>query len=131
MKLGAVVSTAGGLHLAFERADELEFDSFMIITKSNRQWFAKPIDTEQLEAWQSERAANPHLDPIAAHAGYLINLASPRDDLYSKSYRSLLEEWDRAELLEIPTLTFHPGSHVGSGEEAGMERISRALSDLL
>ena len=130
MRLGAVISTAGGLHCTFERAAELGCDSFMLFTKNNRQWRADPIDEEQLDLWKQARAAHSELRPIAGHASYLINVASPREDLWIKSVRALKEEMERAIVLKIPTLTLHPGSHTGSGEKAGLERISVALNRL-
>jgi deoxyribonuclease-4 len=131
MRLGAVISTAGGLHHVFERAEELGCDSLMLFTKNNRQWRAAPITAEDLAMWQEAREAHPALWPVAGHASYLINIASPRDELWERSYRSLKLEMERAMLLGIPTLTFHPGSHTGSGEEAGLARIAAAVNRLL
>ena len=48
MRLGAVISTAGGLHHVFERAAEMGCDSLMLFTKNNRQWHADPISDEDL-----------------------------------------------------------------------------------
>lgn len=130
MRLGAVISTAGGLHHVFERAAKLGCDSFMLFSKNNRQWKAPPISDEELALWHKARASNPELWPIAGHASYLINIASPKEKLWEKSYQALKVELERAVLLEIATLTFHPGSHTGSGEEAGLKRIASALSRL-
>ena len=131
MRLGAVISTAGGLHNVFERATEMGCDSLMLFTKNNRQWRAKRISDAELASWQEARAAYSNLWPIAGHTSYLINIASPKDDLWEKSYQALKVEMKRAMLLEIPTLTFHPGSHTGAGEEAGLARIAAGLSRLL
>jgi deoxyribonuclease-4 len=131
MRLGAVISTAGGLHHVFERAAEMGCDSLMLFTKNNRQWRAAPIVDQELAMWQEAREAYPNLWPIAGHASYLINVASPKDDLWERSYHSLKEEMERATLLGLSTLTFHPGSHTGSGEKAGLARIAAAVNRLL
>jgi deoxyribonuclease IV len=131
MRLGAVISTAGGLHHVFARAQEMGCDSLMLFTKNNRQWRADPITDEDLALWQQERAAHPDLWPLAGHASYLINIGSPKNDLWERSYRALKIEMERAMRLELPLLTFHPGSHTGAGEEAGLARIAAALSRLL
>ena len=130
MRLGAVVSTAGGLHKTFERATEMGCDSFMLFTKNNRQWNARPISDMDLALWREARAAHPNLRPIAGHCSYLINVASPKNALWEKSYQALKVEMERAISLDIPTLTFHPGSHTGAGEDAGLARIAEALSRL-
>ncbi len=131
MRLGAVISTAGGLHNVFRRAHQVGCDSLMLFTKNNRQWDAPPIPTDQLSLWFAERDSHPDLWPLAAHASYLINIASTDDALWLRSYQALRIEAERAFLLEIPTLTFHPGSHTNAGEEAGLARIVDALDRLL
>ncbi|MBN1314924.1 MAG: deoxyribonuclease IV [Anaerolineales bacterium] len=131
MRLGAVISTSGGLHNVFERADKIGCDSLMLFTKNNRQWHANPITDKELDLWQEQRETYSHIRPIAGHASYLINIASPKEELWEKSYQALKIEMERAVLLDVPTLTFHPGSHTGSGMEAGLARIAGALGRLL
>jgi deoxyribonuclease IV len=40
------------------------------------------------------------------------------------------DELERCELLEVPYLVAHPGSHVGSGREVGLDRIVEALEQI-
>ncbi len=131
MRLGAHMSTAGGVHTAYQRAAEAGCDSMLIFTKSNRQWRAKPLAAADIEQWQSAAAAHPDIYPVAVHASYLINIASPDPELWEKSYQALKVEVERAEALGIPLLTFHPGSHMKAGESAGLETIARGLRRLL
>ena len=131
MRLGAQISTAGGLHKAFERGQEAGCDSIMIFTKSNRQWKAKPLTEEMADAFRKADEGYEQIWPVAVHASYLINLGSPDDALWEKSYQALKEEVERAEALAIPTLTFHPGAHMKAGEEEGLANIARALQRLL
>jgi deoxyribonuclease-4 len=69
--------------------------------------------------------------PVAVHASYLINIGSSDEELWEKSYQALKVEVERAEALSIATITFHPGAHVGAGEEVGLENIARGLRRLL
>lgn len=131
MKLGAHISTAGGLHTAFDRAIATGCDTMLIFTKSNRQWAAKPLTTAEIDQFHHAAETHPHIAPVAVHATYLINIASPKADLWEKSYLALKIEVERAAVLGIPLITFHPGSHVDSGEEAGLAQIGRALVRLL
>ncbi len=131
MRLGAQMSTAGGLQKAFQRGQEAGCDSIMIFTKSNRQWKAKPLTEEIVAAFQEADEEYDHIRPVAVHASYLINLGSSDDALWEKSFQALKEEVERAEALAIPTLTFHPGAHMKAGEEAGLANIARALRRLL
>ncbi len=130
MRLGAQMSTAGGLHTAFQRGREAGCDTILVFTKSNRQWQAKPLTEEDIVLFK-EAAAETGIEPDTAHASYLINVASPDPALWEKSYQALKTELERANALGIATLTFHPGSYMESSEEAGLEQIARALRRLL
>jgi deoxyribonuclease IV len=131
MRLGAHMSAAGGLHKAFERGRETGCDTMLIFTKSNRQWKAKPLSDKEIDDFKAAAAEYQDIHPVAVHASYLINVGSSDPDLWEKSYLSLKEEVERAEVLAIPLLTFHPGAHIDAGEEAGLDNIARALRRLV
>jgi len=130
MRLGAQMSTAGGLFNAFQRGDEVGCDSIMIFTKSNRQWKAKPLSDEDINKFKEAAAEFSHIHPVAIHASYLINIGSSDEALWEKSYQALKEEVERAEALEIPYLTFHPGAFIDADEATGLANIARALRRL-
>lgn len=131
MRLGAHISAAGGLHKAYERGRDVGCETMLIFTKSNRMWKAKPLTDQDIEQFKEATAEYEEIHPVAAHASYLINVGSPKADLWEKSYEALKVEVERCEALEIPFLTFHPGAHVGEGEEVGLANIARALRRLL
>ncbi|TVR69221.1 MAG: deoxyribonuclease IV [Sphaerobacteraceae bacterium] len=129
MRFGAHMSIAGGVDKAFDRAEKAGCDSLQIFTKNSNQWNAKPFDEAVLEAWK-QREAETKIGPVVAHDSYLINLASPKDDLWEKSIDAFGIELQRCDQLGIRYLVTHPGSHTGSGEEAGLARVSEALNRL-
>ncbi len=131
MRLGAQVSTAGGLFKAFQRGDEIGCDSIMVFTKSNRQWKAKPLEEKDIAKYKQVTADFAHIQPVAIHASYLINVGSSDEALWEKSYQALKVEVKRAEALEIPLLTFHPGAYIKADEATGLANIARALSRLM
>ena len=131
MRLGAHISAAGGAFKAFERAREATCDSFMIFTKSNRQWAAKPLTDKEIALYKAAAAEYLDLYPVSVHAAYLINVASPDEALWEKSYQALKDEIERAAALGIGMVTFHPGSYTAGDEEAGLSAIARALRRLL
>ena len=128
--LGAHMSIAGGVDLAVARGAEVGCQTIQIFTKSSNQWRAKPLEAEEVLRFK-EALVQQKIAPAVAHDCYLINLASPDDALYEKSMASFGEELDRCEMLGVPYLVTHPGSHVGSGEDAGIARIAGALNRLL
>ncbi len=129
MLLGAHMSIAGGVFNAPVRGKSIGCDTIQIFVKNANQWVGKPISDEEAEKFQ-ETKKETGIDPIFSHDSYLINLASPDDALYEKSVNAMLDELERSEKLNLPFLVIHPGSHVGSGEEAGLKRIAEALNSL-
>jgi len=130
MKLGAHLSIAGGFHLALLRGSELGCDTVQIFTKNSVQWRAAPITPVELNSFLAARECL-RIEPVFAHSAYLINLASPDRKIYARSLQAFAVELERAALLDLPFLVFHPGSHAGKGEREGLERLIRALDELL
>jgi len=131
MRLGAHISAAGGVFKAFERASDIGCETMLVFTKSNRQWKAKPLTDEDIAAYEKAAAAYSDITPVAVHASYLINIASPEEALWEKSYQALKVEVERASVFGIPLITFHPGSFMKSDEQSGLAKITRALRRLL
>ncbi len=131
MRLGAHISSAGGVYKAFARAADVGADTMLVFTKSNRQWKAKPLAEQDIASFQAASAEYETIFPVAVHASYLINIASPDSALWEKSYQALKVEVDRAGALGIPLITFHPGSYVSSDEQSGLAAIAGGLRRLL
>ena len=129
MMLGAHMSIAGGVYNAPVRGQEVGCEAIQIFTKSSNQWKAKILTDEDVDKFKAA-VDETGIWPVVAHDSYLINLASPDPALYEKSIEAFAVEMERAERLGLPSLIFHPGSHVGSGEEAGLEKIARAVDEL-
>lgn len=120
--LGAHMSIAGGLHLAFARIREVQGESLQIFLSNQRQWKTTPLTSEVVTEFRRQWEKNNHL-PVAAHDSYLINLAAPDPTTLEKSVAAFADELQRAAALGIPFLITHPGSHRGQGVEAGLERF--------
>lgn len=129
MYFGAHMSAAGGADKAIDRAVQAGCESLQIFTKNNNQWAARPIPDEQVERFRT-RLGEERISGLMAHAAYLINLATPGDALWEKSIVAFRVELERCELLSIPYLVLHPGSHTGSGEAGGIRRVAGALNRL-
>jgi len=129
MIFGAHESIAGGIHLAVERGKKATCDTIQIFNKSNNQWRAKKLTEKDLDLLfraQEETGVTVSV----SHTSYLINLASPDEALNKKSWNALKVEMERCHLLRVPNLVMHPGSHVGSGEDVGMNLIADNINRL-
>jgi deoxyribonuclease IV len=129
MNLGAHMSIAGGLHKAFARGEEVGCRAMQIFSKNERQWQGKPLRDEDIELFKAEQTRSG-IGPLLVHDSYLINMASPKDDLWEKSIAAFADELDRCDRLGIPYLVTHPGAHTGSGCDSGIERVTEALNRL-
>jgi deoxyribonuclease-4 len=130
MPFGAHESIAGGIEKSILRGQQATCDTIQIFNKSSNQWRAKELKTEEIDEF-FRLIEETGVTVATSHTSYLINIASPDPALNDKSYEALKVEMERCQLLKIPNLVMHPGSHVGTGEEAGMDRIAKNINRLL
>ena len=151
---GSHLSIAGGLHKALLEAERLGMDTVQvfskspnswgmtqvqdpdpksvplgklkIFTKNQKQWATKPLDPSAIADWAAHRD-RLNFQQTVSHDSYLINLASADEVLWHKSIELFVEELTRCRLLGIPYLVTHPGAHLGTGEDAGLKRVARAM----
>jgi deoxyribonuclease-4 len=127
---GAHVSTAGGIHTAIDRAEKIGAESVQIFTQSPRAWRPTAHPEENLARFR-ERRTEARIGGVLAHAIYLINLASPDDELYEKSVATLETTMDVACAIEADGVVFHVGSHLGAGFDVGLDRAVPAMERAL
>lgn len=107
--LGCHVSAAGGLSHAIQNATTLGATCIQFFGASPRQWFAKMPSSEEIKKYKDDiKKSNVHA--VYLHAAYLANLASPSDETYQKSIKSLSEHLTIATLIGAAGLIFHMGS---------------------
>lgn len=123
---GSHCSIAGGYYKAIEEAHSVGCECVQIFTKNNNQWKAKPITEDEVHKFRTKLDELEIVQPLS-HASYLINLASPDDELWNKSIEAMVIEWQRAEQLGLIGVVVHPGAFVSSNEQAGLLRIRKAL----
>lgn len=130
MRIGCHLSVAKGFAHAVAQAPKLGATAFQYFTKNPRGFRgAKPlnrVDAEQGKTLMQE------LDLVAVgHTPYLINLASPDDELFELSIDALVKDLVIAEARGTYGVVVHCGKHKGSGIEYGIERMQEALHRVL
>lgn len=128
---GSHLSIANGLAAAAHEARSLGMDTVQIFTKNQRQWKVRPLDGDAVSAWLGALDELVWRDRTVSHASYLINLASPDDELWARSIDLMTEEIERCERLSVPFLVHHPGAYTTSDADSGLTRIALAYKDLL
>ncbi|VAX39764.1 Endonuclease IV [hydrothermal vent metagenome] len=128
--LGSHLSIAGGYYKAVRAAKELDLECVQIFTKNNNQWRAKEMTDEDISMFR-DAIEETGIQMPCAHDSYLINLASPKEELWQKSLAAFIIELERAEMLGLAGVVMHPGSYVKSTEEEGLQKIIEAFDIVL
>ena len=104
-------------------------NTFMFYTGAPQNTFRTPLD--KLKINEGRRLIKEaHLDEtkIVVHAPYIINAANAANiDIYELAINTIVSELRRTAAFGVKIMVLHPGSHVGLGEEAGIEALARAL----
>jgi deoxyribonuclease-4 len=127
--VGAHVSSSGGISKAVDRAHEIGCDAVQVFTQSPRMWRPTAHPPEETRRFQ-RRLAETGLVAVV-HALYLVNLASPDPVVHGKSLHAMRSTMETAHALGAEAVILHPGSHLGAGLDAGLERLVPALRELL
>ena len=121
---------SGGIKKALEKAAEHRFDAVQLFAQSPRAWRFPDHDPADLERFK-ERRPEAGQQAVLIHALYLLNLASPNDELYEKSSETLKKTVQAACAIDADAVVFHVGSHLGAGLDAGLERVVDAVRGVL
>jgi deoxyribonuclease-4 len=127
--LGAHVSTQGGVDTAPARGTAIGATAIQLFTKTPSQWREPSISSDTSIGFRRE-IERADLKCVVAHDSYLINLASPDDNLSARSVESFKAELTRCKLLEIPYLVSHPGNYIDD-RSAGLKRNAAAYAACL
>ncbi len=130
MWLGAHLSISGGLPEAAQTASELGANTFAYFTRNPRGGSARQIPAEEAAAWQTARATYG-IGPTVGHMPYTVNLAGNKTSVQTFARMVVAEDFRRVESFGGEYMCLHPGSHLGDGAEAGIERVVDVLKDAL
>src|SRR5256714_350401 len=108
----------------------LDADSVQVFTQSPRAWRPTNHDPASFERFRAKRA-EAGIGGVLCHALYLCNLAAPDDTVYEKSVAAMRNTMEVGCAIGADGVVFHVGSHLGSGFEAGLERVVPALEQVL
>ena len=112
-RVGAHVSIAAGVENAPLNAQKIGAKAFAMFTRNQRQWHSAPLSPESIEAFKANcKQVGIRPEHILPHDSYLINLGAPEPGKLEKSRKAFVTEMQRAEVLGLAMLNFHPGSHL-------------------
>jgi len=129
-KIGAHVSTAGGLWKAFANAEAIGAETIQIFGSSPQTWAVRMPDKETTRKFREEQERTG-VGPVFLHAAYLVNIASPNPVVFENSKRSLIGHLRIADMIGAQGLIFHPGSTKGESKDEALEREVSAMRAIL
>ncbi|HET7676977.1 MAG TPA: deoxyribonuclease IV [Candidatus Limnocylindrales bacterium] len=125
-RLGVHLPHKGRLVPAASRAIEIGAQVVQVFADNPTAWRRRVQPPKQLPVFR-ERLASHGVAPLAIHASYLINLASPDETFWQRSVATLAAELRAAAVFGARLVNVHIGSHRGSGTQAGLARIGLAV----
>ena len=129
-RVGAHVSSAGGVENSPLNAEKIHAKAFALFTKNQKQWNAKPLSSKNIDDFQRNCEDNGFIpDQILPHDSYLINLGNPEKDGLIRSRDAFIDEINRCSQLGLKYLNFHPGNHKKMiSEDECLDLISESLN---
>ena len=105
-------------------------NTFAFFTRNPRGGTAKEIDPQDVQAFLKLEQEN-HFGKLVAHAPYTMNCCAAKENLREFARETMVDDLKRLELTPGNYYNFHPGSHVGQGEETGIAKIAEILNEVL
>ncbi len=130
MLIGGHVSTAGGLVNAHGRGVERNCQAIQIFNQSPRMWRPTSWKDDDIAEFRELMDGGP-IKSVVIHAVYLINCASKDREIRSKSIASLAHALRLGDAIGADGVVFHPGSRVGEPLDASLERVGKAIRQVL
>lgn len=127
MRLGLHCSIQGSIDLVVDRGLKRGCNTLQMFSRNPRGWDSKRLSREEVERFRV-KLRESGIWPVFIHTPYLLNLASPKENVYAKSVAVLKDELRRAADLGVPYVVTHLGSHLGYGKMEGFRRIVAAMN---
>lgn len=128
--IGAHLSASKGYTAMLKQAQEIGANTFQFFTRNPRGGSAKAIDERDVETFL-DLMKTQGFPVILAHAPYTLNCCSAKPETREFAINTFSDDLKRMEYTPNQLYNFHPGSHVGQGEEVGIELIADALNNVL
>ncbi len=130
INIGCHLSISKGFESIAKDCLKIGANTFQFFTRNPRGGKAKELDSEDIEKFFKIKKEN-NFRKIVAHAPYTMNLCSSKEDVVNFSVRMMSEDLKRMEYIPGNLYNFHPGSHTGQGISAGIEKIIKALNNIM
>ena len=130
--IGPHVSISGSVALAVERAHSFGATGFAMFSKNQRMWKSPAIKDEEINDFKNNMKKYGYSpSAVLPHAGYLINPATPDEELEKKSRELFMLEMERLNKLGLGVINIHPGAYKEGERKDGILRSARMIDSVL
>jgi deoxyribonuclease IV len=145
VRIGAHVSSSGGISNAIGRGKAIGAECVQVFTHNPRTWVPIKHKPEEIASFRA-LAATDDIRPDVSHALYLINLGAPDKEqpsgppgkpatttrnFYRASIESLVQHLEIGDALGLIGVVLHVGSSRGDTTEGAIERIGAGIAEAL
>ncbi len=128
--IGPHVALAHGLPRAMERVRIVGARAVQVFADNPAAWRRKAEPPPGIDVFR-QALADTGVGPLAIHAPYLVNLASPDPELIARSMDVMVAELHMGERYGARCVNVHIGSHRGAGLDAGLDRAGETVARIL
>ena len=130
MVIGAHLSASKGFTHMLDEALSIGANTFQFFTRNPRGGKAKDIDEQDIKTFL-QKAQEVNFGTILAHAPYTLNCCSANPEVRRFALETFQDDLTRMEYTPGMLYNFHPGSHIGQGEDVGIQQICEILNEVL
>lgn len=135
MLIGSHVSMSAPDYVVGSVKEALSYgaNAFMLYSGAPQNTRRQPMEKLKIkEAHQLMEEYGIKKEHMIVHAPYIINLANTiKESTYEIAVSFLKDEIERTKALGAKYIVLHPGSHVGAGEEVGLDSIVKGLDEAM
>ena len=130
MRIGAHVSTSGGIDKAIDRALEIGAECVQLFPSAPQGWGFKSPDEKSIAEFR-RKSYEYDIGPNVFHGIYLVSLGSDDMALVEKGKASLIKYLNTAEDLGVEGVIFHLNSHKGRGFDGVFSQVVASIEEIL
>lgn len=128
--IGCHLTISKGFLAMGKQALALGGNTAQFFTRNPRGGRAKELDLSDIQAFLA-LCEQEQFGPFIAHAPYTINPCAAAEKTLEFAHMTMADDLRRLEFLPNCYYNFHPGSHVGQGVAAGIEKIAETLNAVM
>lgn len=130
MVIGTHLSASKGFTHMLDEALSIGANTFQFFTRNPRGGKAKDLDEQDIKTFL-QKAQEVNFGTILAHAPYTLNCCSAKPEVRRFALETFQDDLTRMEYTPGMLYNFHPGSHIGQGEDVGIQQICEILNEVL